>query len=194
MDIERIPKPWEGDRVKEVVGAGRLDKQKNFPLLIEAFAKFYKSHSDYVLKIYGDGPLREELIRYAESLLPKDAYCFPGRTTELLEKIKSASMFVLSSDYEGMPNVVIEAMAMGMPVISTDCPSGGSSYLIQNGNNGILTPVGEVDALSEAMCKVAESEKFAIKISREAEKIKNVLDAEVVAEKWREYLDEISKG
>lgn len=194
LDLKRIPKPWEGTRRKEIVAAGRLVKQKNFHLLIKAFAKFYESHSDYVLKIYGDGPLREELISYADSLLPKDVCYFPGRTTELLEKIKSASMFVLSSDYEGMPNVVIEAMAMGMPVISTDCPSGGSSYLIESGKNGILTPIGHVDALSEAMCKIVESEEFAIKIGKEAEKIKNRLDAEVVAEKWRKYLDEISKG
>lgn len=191
LDLNRIPEPWEGDRIKEIVGAGRFDKQKNFPLLIRAFAKFYEKHSDYVLKIYGDGPLREELIRYADSLLPKNAYCFPGRTTELLEKIKSASMFVLSSDYEGMPNVVIEAMAVGIPVISTDCPSGGPSYLIENGKNGILTPVGDLDALSDAMSKIAESDEFAMKISKEAQTIKSRLNAEVVAEKWRKYLNDI---
>ena len=191
LDLNRIPEPWEGDRIKEIVGAGRFDKQKNFPLLIRAFAKFYEKHSDYVLKIYGDGPLREELIRYADSLLPKNAYCFPGRTTELLEKIKSASMFVLSSDYEGMPNVVIEAMAIGIPVISTDCPSGGPSYLIENGKNGILTPVGDLDALSDAMSKIAESDEFAMKISKEAQTIKSRLNAEVVAEKWRKYLNDI---
>jgi glycosyltransferase involved in cell wall biosynthesis len=190
LDLERIPNPWEGPRRKEVVGAGRLDKQKNFPLLISAFAKFYEEHSDYILTIYGDGLLKEKLISFASSHLPKKAFSFPGRTPELLEHLRGASMFVLSSDYEGMPNVVIEAMAMGMPVISTDCPAGGSAYLIESGKNGILVPVGNVDKLSEAMCKVVQSEKFAVELGSCAQQIKDRLDLDVVAERWRQYLEQ----
>lgn len=122
--------------------------------------------------------------------MPKEAYYFTGRTTELLEKIKSASMFVLSSDYEGMTNAVIEAMAM--PVISTDYPSGGSAELIANGKNGLLIPVDDVETLTEAMCKIEELAEFANKIGKEPEKIKNRLNAEVVAENWKEYLNKIA--
>jgi glycosyltransferase involved in cell wall biosynthesis len=192
LDLERIPERWKGERSKEIVGAGRLDKQKNFHLLIKAFAVFYKNHQDYILKIYGDGILKEELINYADSLLPKNAYFFSGRTTELLEKIKSASMFVLSSDYEGMPNVVIEAMAMGMPVISTDCPSGGSAELIDNGMNGLIVPVNDVNALIEAMCKVVDSEELANKLGVNALAIKEKLNANIVADQWRKYLEYIA--
>lgn len=190
LDLERIPKPWEGTRRKEIVGAGRLDKQKNFTLLIKSFAKFYKNHPDYVLTIYGEGKLREELESFAASLLPEEVYSFPGRTTELLELIKGAAMFVLSSDYEGMPNVVIEAMAMGMPVISTDCPSGGPAYLIQSGKNGLLVPVGDEDALIEAMCKIADSEELANYLGKNALEIRERLNSDIVVKKWREYLDE----
>lgn len=102
LDLKRIPKPWEGVRRKEVIGAGRLDKQKNFSLLIRAFARFHVQHPDYTLTIYGEGPLREELEKLAGSLLPKDSYRFPGVTTELLERMRGAAMFVLSSDYEGL--------------------------------------------------------------------------------------------
>ena len=193
LDLERIPQPWEGERRKEIVGAGRLEKQKNFPLLIRAFAKFYRVHPDYKLVIYGDGKLREELENLASSLLPGESYCFPGKTQQLLEKICRAAMFVLSSDYEGMPNVVIEAMAMGMPVISTDCPAGGPAALIKDGWNGLLVPVGDVDALCTAMERVAGSEDLAKMLGENAMKIKEQLDAEIVAEQWRKYLEAVGK-
>ncbi|MFE5426926.1 glycosyltransferase family 4 protein [Peribacillus simplex] len=189
LDLNRIPLHWKGLRRKEVIGAGRLDKQKNFPLLIRSFAQFHKKHSDYVLTIYGEGILREELNALAASLLPKGSYSFPGRTSGLLECINGGAMFVLSSDYEGMPNVVIEAMSMGMPVISTDCPSGGSSELIKNGENGILVPVGDIDSLTQAMFEIAESEDLANKLGRNAQDIKKRLDSGIVAEKWRKYLE-----
>lgn len=194
LDINRIPKPLEGDRRKEIIGAGRLDKQKNFPLLIQSFAKFYEKHPEYVLTIYGEGALREELEQLAASLLPKGACSFPGNTTELLKQINGASIFVLSSDYEGMPNVVIEAMAMGIPVISTDCPSGGPSELIQNGENGILVPVGDIDSLTFAMSRIAESDELANKLGSNAQGIKKRLDSGIVAEKWRKYLEGYTRG
>jgi glycosyltransferase involved in cell wall biosynthesis len=193
LDLTRIPKPWAGARRKEIVGAGRLDKQKNFPLLIRAFARFHVQHPDYTLTIYGEGPLREELEKLASSLLPKDSYRFPGVTTELLERMRGAAMFVLSSDYEGLPNVLIEAMAMGLPVISTDCPSGGPANLIEDGRNGLLVPVGDENALYKAMSSIAESEELASMLGENALKIKEKLDAAVVAERWRNYLGEVAK-
>jgi glycosyltransferase involved in cell wall biosynthesis len=189
LDLNRIPQPYNEYRRKEVVAAGRMDKQKNFPLLIKAFAKFYKNHTDYVLTIYGEGVLRKELEELASSILPHGSYSFPGRTNVLLEKMNRASMFVLSSDYEGMPNVIIEAMAMGLPVISTNCPSGGPADLIQNGENGILIPVGDLDRLCESMCMVAESEEYAQNLSNNAMNIRNQLDISIIAEKWMEYLE-----
>ncbi|MGG1486481.1 glycosyltransferase family 4 protein [Peribacillus castrilensis] len=194
LDLNRIPIQWNGVRRKEVIGAGRLDKQKNFPLLIRSFAKFHKNYPDYVLTIYGEGILREELESLAASLLPVGSYSFPGRTSELLERINGGAIFVLSSDFEGMPNVVIETMAMGMPVISTNCPSGGSSELIQNGENGILVPVGDIDSLTIAMAEIAGSDDFANKLGRNAQEIKKRLDSDIVAEKWRNYLESHISG
>lgn len=193
LDIKRIPARYKGEKRKEIVGAGRLEKQKNFPLLIKSFAKFYKENPDYNLIIYGEGSLRTELEDLASLLLPKEVYSFPGRTTELLERIRGATMFVLSSDFEGMPNVVIEAMAMGMPVISTNCPSGGPAELIQNGVNGVLTSVGDINEMYEAMIKVAQSEEYAQYLGKNAEKVKEKLNSNDVIEKWRNYLNQCSK-
>ncbi|TVX79111.1 glycosyltransferase family 4 protein [Peribacillus simplex] len=191
LDLNRIPLQRIEKRRKEVVGAGRLDKQKNFPLLIQSFAKFHKKYPEYVLTIYGEGALRGELEKLAVSLLPEGTYSFPGKTKDLLEKINGASMFILSSDYEGMPNVVIEAMAMGMPVVSTDCPSGGSAELIQNGKNGILVPVGDRDSLALAMSKIAGSDDFANKLGKNAQEVKKLLNSDVVSKDWKNYLDTI---
>jgi len=187
IDLHLIPEPFVGKRRKEVVGAGRLNKQKNFHLLIQAFSKFHGNHPDYTLTIYGEGALREELENYAASLLPKGVYSFPGRSCELLELIRDAAMFVLSSDYEGMPNILIETMAMGMPVISTDCPSGGPAELIESGKNGILIPVGDKDLLSLEMCKIAESKELAFELGKNAIQIKKKLNC--VSEKWLRYLN-----
>jgi glycosyltransferase involved in cell wall biosynthesis len=193
LDLERIPEQWKGDKRKEIVAAGRFEEQKNFPLLIKAFAKFHESHDDYHLTIYGDGSLREELETLASSLLPKEAYSFPGKTSELLEYINGATMFVLSSDYEGLPNVVIEAMAMGIPVVSTDCPSGGPAELINNEVNGLLVQVGNIEEMAMAMSKVAGDPEFAAKLGFNSTKIKTILNSNNVAEQWRKYLEEFTQ-
>lgn len=89
---------------------------------------------------------------------------------------------------------MIEAMAMGLPVISTDCPSGGPANLIEDGRNGLLVPVGDEYALYKAMSRVTESEALASMLGSNALKIKQKLDAAVVAEKWRQYLNEVRKN
>lgn len=194
LDLDRIPKPWCGERRKEIVGAGRMNKQKNFPLLIQAFTNFYKNHQDYVLTIYGEGELKDELKNMAAALLPEASYNFPGNTQDLLKQMNGATMFVLSSDFEGMPNVVIEAMAMGIPVISTDCPSGGSKVLIENGINGLLVPVGDVSTLSRAMSTLADSREIQGELGENALKIKKTLDSDIVAAKWLMYLKSHCSG
>lgn len=187
IDISRIPAPHEAKREKIVVAAGRLDKQKNFSLLIRGFAEFQKLYPDYKLIIYGEGRERSELENLANSLLNKNTYSFPGRQNDLLERIKDASMFVLSSDYEGMPNVLLEAMCMGIPVISTDCPSGGPKEVIENNINGILIPVGDQKALVNAMIKLTD-EKFSKKLSENAYLLKKELTDPHIFESWKNYL------
>ena len=194
LDVSRIPAPYDGEREKIIVGAGRLEKQKNFPLLIDAFAKFYESHQDYKLIIYGDGSLKESLETYARTRLPETAFSFPGKASDLPNRVNRARAFVLSSDYEGVPNVLIEAMAMGVPSVATDCAPGGAADLITDGVNGFITPVGDVDALAEKIIEVVDNKSISDRFSSESVKIVKQLDAVIVCREWQKYLESVIGG
>lgn len=146
-------------RNKTVLAVGRLNSQKNYKCLIDAFVLFNSAKgNEYVLKIYGDGNLKNELLDYCVSLNLAEKVIFMGSDSNWQEKEYEDAMYVLSSDYEGMPNSLAEAMAIGIPSISTDCPIGGSRELIQDGVNGYLVPVNNAQALSEAMISLSNKE------------------------------------
>jgi len=195
LDEKRLPIPYSGIRKKIIVGAGRLNQQKNFSLLISAFAVFFnKGHRDYRLIIYGEGPCRDKLLNDVTKYgLPPEAVELPGRVENFPDRVNGASIFVLSSDFEGMPNVLIEAMACGVPSISTDCPAGGSKYLITQGINGILVPIRDRNGLVDAMLEIVNNPEFSACLSGESVKIRERLNSEIICSKWLEYLEGIVK-
>ena len=146
-----IREPYDGDKRKVIAGTGRLKDQKNFPLLIRAFAKIADAYPDYTLTIYGQGEKENDLKKQVADFKLANRVCFPGNVQNIAEEMEKNAMFVLSSDFEGMPNALMEAMALGLPCVATDCPVGGPRYLIQNGENGLLVPVKDADALAKAM-------------------------------------------
>lgn len=187
VDVSRIPAPYTGKRKKVFVAVGRLEKQKNFPMLIRAFSKFYKKEKDYKLVIYGEGRERTNLESLIKQLNLDGVVLLPGRNRDVLNAINDASAFILPSDYEGMPNALIEAMCMGMPVISTDCPSGGPRELIENQENGILIPVGDEDALVDALYSIIDL-TLAEKMSNNSGKLRYSLTSVSIFENWEKYL------
>lgn len=188
---DKVPERYEGERRKEIVAVGRLGKEKNHRLLLEAYADFVQTVSDYTLKIYGKGPLKQELSDYAEELGISRSVIFADFAPDVLERIKDSYMYVLSSDYEGISNSLLEAMTMGLPVISTDCPIGGSGMLIKNYENGILVPVGDRKAMSEAMIRLASDRELADRMSSEAYKMRNGYSVENIAEMWLQMMGTI---
>ena len=193
LKLENFPEPFRGRRQNTVVSVGRLNSQKNYPLLIDAFSEFFKTHPEWKLIIFGEGTERNALEERIRLHGLEDRVSLPGNTANPAEKIRDAGMFVLSSDYEGMPNALIEAMAVGLPCISTDCPCGGPKTLINSDGNGILVPVGDQTAMTAAMTRIAENPDFADRLGRAAEGIRERMDADLVAEKWREYLDRVAR-
>lgn len=192
LDISRLPDPYHGERRKIIVGAGRLERQKNFSLLIEAFSDFYKKNKDYELHIFGNGSMKHDLTELSDKLLPKGKVKLLGNNPDLLNTIKDCAIFVLSSDYEGVPNVLIEAMSIGMPVISTDCAPGGARELISNNENGLLIETSNRTQLSLAMEKLANNKELAEQLSQNAPKIRYDLASDIVASKWISYLKQVA--
>lgn len=194
INTGRLPITQEATREKTVVTIGRLSKQKNHDLLLDAFHLFYKSHMDYKLIIYGAGDEKEALQKKADILFPEGVVEFPGFFADVLERVKNAGMFVLSSDYEGMPNVLIEAMAMGLPCISTDCPSGGPRELINDKENGLLVSVRDASAMCQAMSCIADDDILREKIAQNAKLIREKLDVNTIMARWNEYLNHCTKN
>ena len=122
------------------------------------------------MTIYGEGHLREELENQIQSLSLEGIVTLPGNQKNVIELISNKSVFVLSSDYEGMSNALMEAMAVGLPCISTDCPIGGSAELIQDHINGLLVSVGNSEELLQAMTELYENHKLRNKLGNKQKK------------------------
>jgi glycosyltransferase involved in cell wall biosynthesis len=147
---EALGHPWFAQKGPPVIlGAGRISRQKDFVTLVRAFARL-REQRPARLVILGDGKQREQLLALAEELGVATDVVLPGFQDNPFCWMSRASLFVLSSAWEGFPGVLIEAMACGCPVVSTDCPS-GPSEILQNGAYGPLVPVGDAAALAQAM-------------------------------------------
>lgn len=168
----------------EIVAVGRLNKQKNYPLLLKAFREVSKRHPDYRLRIFGQGKLKGLLEREIEALHLSGKVCLEGFCLNVHEQIADSDLFVMSSDFEGMPNALLEAMAMGFPVISTDCPSGGPGEVICDGQNGILIGVGREKELEEAICFLIENPYKKTALGRNACAIRHTHSIEQIAAQW----------
>ena len=177
---------------KRIVTAGRLTDQKNHRMLIRAFSRFQGSHSDYILEIYGKGPLRSELEKLAEECGVGDSVIIRGFAPDLHEHISSAAMFVLSSDYEGMSNALLEAMMIGLPCISTDCA--GSDEIIKDMENGLLVPAGDEVALAEAISRLADDEELRNRLAGNGRRTSERFRTDTVISQWIELIENNTSG
>ena len=176
-----------GDGRKKIVATGRLFDYKNHKLLIDAFAPIEAEYPDTDLVIYGEGPYREELEKEINRLGLHRVF-LPGDSKTVAEDIADAYIYVLPSDTEGLPNALMEAMALGLPVISTDCPCGGPKSLIRDGENGLLTPVGDIDRMKEAIVRLLTDEDLRVKIGSNAKEILKTNDLNSIVKQWENIL------
>lgn len=193
FDVNKMPsKQFSGVREKVITTVGRLVPQKNHKLLIDSFAEIKQRYPDFKLVIWGEGVNRSWLESYINKLNLEESVFLPGTTGEVFDKIYKSSLFVLSSDFEGMPNALIEAMALGLPIISTDCPIGGPSYLIRGKNNGLLVNVGDRKSLVEAMDYILSNPDKSELLGKEAFKIREELSVDNINQKWLDYFYKIN--
>jgi glycosyltransferase involved in cell wall biosynthesis len=163
---EPVDHPWFDDpAIPVIIGAGRLTREKDFATLIRAFQRV-REQQECRLLILGEGLLRQELEQMAAGLGLADCVAMPGYAPNPFAYMKKSALFVLSSAWEGSGNVLVEAMALGVPVVSTDCPYGPSETLA-GGRFGPLVAVGDDAAMAEAMLETL-ARPLAAKLLQEA--------------------------
>lgn len=196
-----IPNPIEAPREKwdraaaenKFVTVARLDDfQKDQTTMIRAFSDFVKMHPEYSLEIYGDGPSKDYYSGLIEKLNLGHCVHLMGKTENASEAIMSSRAFLLTSVFEGMPNALIEAMAAGVPCISTDCGGGGASALYEYCQGVLLVPVGDKDSLVRAMERIVGDESKAQSLSDNGLKVIDILDKKKVASQWLDYLCKVA--
>ena len=178
---------WNGED-KTILSVGRLYPQKNHVLLLNAFAQVHKKYPEYRLRICGKGSEENNLEELASELGIDTFVSFMGEVGNVKDELKQSSCFVLSSDYEGLPNALMEAMAVGIPVISTDCPCGGPHTLIRSEENGILVPCGDANRLANAIEKVISDKEKRIGLGQHGKESAARFRTETVMNEWFEYL------
>lgn len=193
LSPEYVRKPYQGERGYEIVTVGRMDRVKNHALLLDAFALTVTQRPDLPLHltIYGGGDCMEALKEQAGKLELADRVSLPGDSREIAEKIKDARLFVLSSDFEGMPNAVAEAFALGIPVVSTDCPSGGARMLVGADERGLLVPVGDAERMAQAMLRILDDRELEERLRQAAYQFSLSLHPDKINGMWKNYIEDV---
>lgn len=189
---------------KTIVQHARLVDFKNQPMLIDAFMKVHEVYPEYDLKIYGpdsyDGT-KEILEKKISDYNAASFIHLMGGSDELEKQVPEAEIYAFSSDWEGLPNTLIEAMAMGMPIVATDCPCGGPRTVMPNTKSvsapleftedGILVPIMDADALAAGIIYMIEHEEYALSCGQHARNIKDITNGAAIVRQWREYISEV---
>lgn len=167
-----------------VVCVGRIIEQKNPYMLLEAFIQFHKKFPEYKLVIYGEGELKPVIAKMVKERGVSEFVELPGTVKDIIPKIAKAKMFVMTSNFEGMPNALIEAMCIGLPCICTRVS--GARDLIKQGENGILVKIGDIKTCCKAMETLAKNEKLASQLGRKATQLTESLSEENIVKQWIE--------
>lgn len=186
-----IRQRYEGAREKKIVSVGRMDANKNQEMQLRAFAALKDKYPEYTLVIYGDGELRTHIEETVERLGVAERVLLPGVVRDVAAQIERASLFLLTSYSEGVSNALIEALALGLPVIATDVPSGGTEELMEDGVSGLVIPPGDQAALERAMDRLLGDADYADSLGRKAAEIQRRLAPERVNPMWRDYFESI---
>lgn len=191
IDTLRLPFWNEQDHDKSIITACRITPEKNLKMLIKAFSKIVEIHKDYTLKIYGEPRYPEakrELVELAENLGIAGYIEFPGYQSDIHSIMAKSAVFVLTSNYEGLSNAMLEALCIGIPTICTNCPSGGAAMYIQDNSNGFLVAVNDVDELVQKLQLLIENKDIQRKVSKRSIKLRDRLAVENIVEQWEDLL------
>lgn len=184
-----LPAPFRGARRKAVVGIGSLGDQKHWSVALDACRLFFEKHPEYTFTIYGEGPHRQQLQDTidADALL-RGRVTLAGFSDRVVEEMNDARMYISSSDYEGISNSMLEALATGVPTICTDCPVGGARMVIRSGENGFLVAVGDYRDLADKMLLLAERDELCRRFSESSVRIRGELALDRILAMWEKEI------
>ena len=173
---------------KRILALGRLEEQKRFDLLLEAFAEFHKTHQDWMLRIRGSGSKEDELRAKIASLGLSNSAELLSPTIDVQSEYRGASIYAMSSKFEGFPMTLIEAMAFGVPCASFNCPN-GPAEIIKNGEDGFIVPNGDVSALTERLAMLADNEALRRRMGSRAKENIRRYEVGQIAKSWTDFLE-----
>lgn len=188
-DNENLKLKVKEERLNRIISVGRLYPQKDQKMMIEAFAKVSERFPDWKLVIFGEGPEREALELLVERLKVKDKVSLPGRSENIIDELKKSNVFCLSSIYEGMSNALVEAICVGLPIVTTKVS--GTEELIKDGENGFIVNIGDTDAMAEALTKILEDENLQKQFSEnnKAQAIK--FETNAIVDQWENLVNSV---
>lgn len=196
--LERIPNgvppaqlPPAALTAKVVIAAGRLLSQKGFDLLLDAFALVNARHPDWQLRIFGNGPWHAQLTAQIDRLGLTGRAHLRGASAKLDAELAAASVYVLSSRFEGLPMVLLEAMTVGLPPVAFDCPT-GPAEIIRDGTSGILAPAQDVGALAAGICALIEDPARRKAIGAQAAREAQSYSIAAVSRRWEALFAELT--
>lgn len=173
------------------INVARQDENKNQTAIMRCFAKLYSENKNLRLILLGNGPCHRQLRELAKELDVQSVVELPGAVSNVADYYAISDVYVQASHREAMPNALAEAMALGLPCVATDCPAGGSRFLIDDGKNGILIPVRDQKALVDAMLKVLSDDEMAKMLSNNARKIADELTPEKTYGAWEKFIIDV---
>ena len=188
VDTSKFPPYYQGERKKEIVSVGRLEPQKRQDVLIRAFAVVAEKYPELVLKIYGQGRQEAALQELIGQLRLEDRVFLMGTRNDIFESINESAAFVLSSDYEGLPNALIEAMILGLPCVSTRCSPGGAEEVIRDGENGYLVPCGDPEQLAQAIIRLFDNYENSLEMGKKACNIRLRVEKQAIIDSWERFI------
>lgn len=173
---------------KKIVTVSRLEEQKNIGLLLDAMIDFHERYDEYILEIYGEGQLLQTYKQYAEDKKASPYIFFKGFCPNALSCIANASAFVLTSDFEGMPNALMEALSLGIYSVATDSYGGGTKALIRDGYNGKLVPMNDRKALVESLLLLETDPKAVKEMEENARNEREKYSSENIGVLWEKLI------
>ena len=172
-----------------IISVARLYPQKNQEMMIRVFAKIAEKYPDWKLVIYGEGPLRDSLQLTIDSLQLSERVLLPGRTEKVIDELRKSKIFCLSSDYEGMSNSMIEAICVGLPVVSTKVS--GTDELIQDGVNGLLVDIGDEQGMTDALEKLIQDEELMKQMGEANREKASLFQIDTIVNEWMKLINQV---